>query len=89
MRTKINVTQKHIDEGKKGECATCPVALAFKETMHTNVMVGISRTTYSKTSVKNSVGVIKYIRNYDTDKVTLPCTLILTDDTLSMEGETL
>lgn len=28
---KIQVTQKHIDDGKAGSCMTCPVALAITE----------------------------------------------------------
>lgn len=27
----IEVTQEHIDAGKRAECGSCPVALAFKE----------------------------------------------------------
>lgn len=28
---KIQVTQKHINEGKRGECFNCPIALALLE----------------------------------------------------------
>lgn len=28
---KLNITEKHIDSGRKGNCAHCPIALAVKE----------------------------------------------------------
>lgn len=34
MKIKIEVTQKHIDNGKSEDCYSCPIALAVSEHLH-------------------------------------------------------
>ena len=39
---KIKVTQKDIEEGYRGSCHDCPVALAFKREVKTAFEIGLS-----------------------------------------------
>lgn len=91
MKTKIKVTQKHIDEGVRRNCKQCPVALALREHLQERIEVSYERIGIGDGRALTTRGIRQFIRDYDADKVTLPCTLILDDEnvTLSMEGETL
>jgi hypothetical protein len=42
----INVTQKHIDEGTRNNCDTCPVALALNEATERTWIVGSDSAAY-------------------------------------------
>jgi hypothetical protein len=41
VKTTINVTQEHIDKGKKGKCRECPIALAVQEKCISEISVGV------------------------------------------------
>jgi hypothetical protein len=64
---RINVTQKHIDEGVKEDCNFCPVALAFLEATGKAYMIS-SRYIYDERGIyrdKLPPEVIAWIKNYD------------------------
>ena len=53
---KINVTQKHIQKGRKSDCGQCPIALAILDTFGdriTNVNVGDNRVINFEEKVLN------------------------------------
>ena len=54
---KYEVTQDHIDAGKKDDCYFCPVALAFKE--HVGGRISVQRGNLS-----SSIPLSEYARDY-------------------------
>lgn len=39
MQVTVNVTQEHIENGQRGDCGLCPVALAFHDAGYPDVQV--------------------------------------------------
>lgn len=69
----IEVKQKHIDEGAKGSCSRCPIALALLDAGHRDVWIG-NITLY--TSVRKETYLppkaIQWINNFDDGLPVLP-----------------
>lgn len=62
---KINVTQKHIDNGKSGDGSYCPVALAIKEQTNLNCFVGRYAINVNNKIIKYPKGVLGFICDFD------------------------
>ena len=95
MRTKIEVTQKHIDEGDRNRVGSNPIVLALRDALGQLWYVDY-RDSYrlpttrmeGKQFYKNSWKLGNFLLDFTHGNPVQPCTLILTDETLSMEGET-
>ena len=88
-KIRIEVTQKHIDEGEKRDCFSCPIALALYESMPQKTpKVEGCWTRIGKRTVHNSPRTRAFISDFDEGYPVKPCILILTEDTLTwQEGE--
>lgn len=66
MIIQIDVTQDHIDNGKRYECNACPVALAFQK--HIN-------DDYSFEINDEYIDVVTKFNGYTQAEITVPCTV--------------
>ena len=67
MKTRINITQKDIDNGKKCGCDTCPVALAIKRRVIKNafVEVGLYDIGLATESISLNETTCDFVRRFD------------------------
>jgi hypothetical protein len=78
----INVTQDHIDNGKKGTANRCPIALAIKDAFGPAVRVYVSITAYQIGPVKDRPlppEAITFIQKYDRGSTVKPFSFEITD----------
>jgi hypothetical protein len=75
VKTTINVTQEHIDKGKKISCSNCPVALAIGERVTTESVYVHPRFIYlGKLMTERDLPkeAQRFIRRFDGEKEVEP-----------------
>ena len=71
----VHVTQRHIDNGDRLECQTCPVALAIKEqTGEQYVKVYSNIIKVGKVTYKTTNDVYNFISDFDENIAVEPAT---------------
>ena len=78
MIIQIDVTQDHIDNGKRYECNACPVALAFQK--HIN-------DDYSFEINDEYIDVVTKFNGYTQDEITVPYTVTALLEILTVENQ--
>lgn len=73
----INVTQTHIDTGKKFICNNCPIALALQDVGLTGIAVSDSFIYHSEGWFRTPREVKKFIIDFDSGRVVKPFTFTL------------
>lgn len=74
---KVNVTRKHIDDGKREQATNCPIALAVKGMGHEIVHVGNTHVTIKDVGIYYlSERAKKFIHRFDRGKSVDPATFI-------------
>ncbi len=76
MKKTIEVTQEMIDEGDKGMCQNCPIALALNQALFVND-ISVLRTRFYRVRNVDCVGNLpfeaqNFIEDFDRDKKVSP-----------------
>lgn len=86
----IQITQEHIDNGKRAECSLCPIALAIKKVIKSDLNVGTGYGNiwisghevdwYTKTPEVARVFMFQFDRQYSVKptkfELDIPCVLV-------------